>query len=229
MYVTTKERLEHAPMLSGDLAETLGANPLPDKIKKFLNEVRKRAKDFKGLLLNVIFHPLPHASLTFNKHGHALGIAVIDEIIMMNIRPADVLDPLRRISNDLRQRDERFKQQIESELRLRKNMFKTTGALFRDAMLRTKGDLVPETLKPFLLRSLLYESENDSLGLKFAKKMLHPRLFQRITQSAASEAHFFILGMLLRRYAEVFQRRDAAFKQLVEEERKKLLAPKKKT
>ena len=66
------------------------------------------------------------------------------------------------------------------------------------------------------------------MGLSFAQQMLPPTLGKRIIRSEASEAHLTNLGKFLRRYAEVLGKKDAAFEQQVEQERKKRLAPKKK-
>jgi hypothetical protein len=186
------------PMLHDSFAGALGASPLPAEIQQFLHRVRKRPQDFKQLLLTVILHPDPANTLTVKP-------ALIDTILISGIRPVDILDPLRRISRGS------FQRQIEAELQLRNKMVKTTG------------ELGPHKLKPSLLEPSLRDGLGDrfQFGRSFALKMLPPRLAQRIINSAASEAHLTHLGGFLRRYAEVLQSKDAAFKALVERERTK--------
>jgi hypothetical protein len=185
-------------MLYSSFAGTLGANPLPPDVKEFLNQVRKRPQDFKKLLLTVVFHPDPTNTLTVKP-------ALIDMILMNGIRPIDLLNPLRRLSHG------KLKPEIEAELQLRNEMIKTTG------------DLGPEKLKPFLLEPVLWEFSPDRLKFvaSFAQRMLPPRLAQRIINSEASEAHLTNLAGFLRRYAEVLQTKDAAFKALVDREQKR--------
>ena len=117
-----------------------------------------------------------------------------------------------------------FKQQIVAELELRNTMFKATGRVVGDELLRTRGNLVPKKLKPFLLDSLLvfdFTTPQHQVAVRFAEKMLPSRLAGRIIQSDAGHAHLFHLGKLLRRYGEVLQSKNAAFKRVVEQERNK--------
>jgi hypothetical protein len=78
-----------------------------------------------------------------------------------------------------------------------------------------------EKMEPFLLAPLFTPNDFElpPLALKFAKKMLPPRLVQRIENSTVSEAHLVRLGRFLRRYGEVLQSKDAGFKRLIERER----------
>lgn len=205
------ERLSQLPVLEGVFAGTLGDNALPDDIRKFLDDVRKKPKDLKRLLLTVTFHPSPQNT------GLLLGPfkQTILELLLLNNQdtPGPFYDELRRISDDLQKKDASFRQQIDAERRLRNVMLKTAGKLGIDR----------EKMKPFLIE-LLFEPLDfflPPLALKFAQHMFPPRLVQRIKNSAVPEAHLVRLGRFLRRYGEVLQSKDAAFKQLVEQERNK--------
>jgi hypothetical protein len=79
--------------------------------------------------------------------------------------------------------------------------------------------------EPFLLEASLIVPRADlslyRLGLDFAQKKLPAKLTQRLTSSAVSVGHFTYLGKFLQRYAEILQSRDAAFKQRVDQAKKK--------
>jgi hypothetical protein len=203
------ERLQQIPVRARAFAGTLGDNMLPSGIREFLNELRNHPKDLKRLLLIVTFHPSPQNTwLTFGPRKRA----IIDLLLMNNLdAPGPFFDELRRISTDLQKKDAGFRQQNDAELRLRKLMIKTAEKIGRDH----------EKLKPFLLAPLFTSNDFElpPLALKFVKKMLPPRLFQRIEQSTVSEAHLVTLGRFLRRYGEVLQSKDAGFKRVVEQER----------
>lgn len=232
MYVTTIEGVGQTPMLYNSFAGTLGKNLLPPAIQEFLKQVRKRPQDYKKLLLTITFHPNPIESNIDVTIG-GTTTKFLEHILLQNITAVDLLDELRLIRDDFQKTNKSFKRQIEAALKLRNIMFKTTGRLVRDELLRTRGKLVPHKLKPFLLDALQpgyseFSFHQHKVGLSFAQKILPPTLVQRIIRSEVSEAHLTNLGKMLRRYAEVLGKRDTAFEQLVEQERKKLLAPKKK-
>lgn len=95
-------------------------------------------------------------------------------------------------------------------------------------MIATAGEsarrLGPSTLNPILLDALLGGTNTFALfqlALAVAPKILPAPLVKRIANSEASEAHLTNLGRFLRRYGEVLQSKDAAFKALVERELKK--------
>ena len=204
------EGLQQIPARDRTFAGTLGDNALPKGIQEFLNEIRNHPRDLKRLLLTVTFHPSPqNTGLTFGPRKQA----IIDLLLMNNLLdvPGPFFDELRRISADLQKNNAGFRQQVDAELRLRKVMIKTAGKVGRDH----------EKLKPFLLKPLFTPNDFElpPLALKFAQKMLPPRLVQRIQNSVISEAHLVTLGRFLRRYGEVLQSKDAGFKREVEQER----------
>jgi hypothetical protein len=206
------EGLEQIPARDRAFAGTLGDNALPDGIRKFLNELRNQPKDLKRLLLTVTFHPNPIKTLlTFGPRKQA----PLDLLLFNNLAPGAFFDELRRISVDLQKKDVAYRQQIDAELQLRNAMIKAAGKVGIDR----------DKMKPFLLEPLFTPEAEDyllpPLALNFANKMLPPRLVQRIKNSAIPEAHLVGLGRFLRRYGEVLQRKDAAFKRLVEQERNK--------
>jgi hypothetical protein len=209
------EGLEQIPARGRTFAGTLGDNTLPNGIREFLKELRTQPKDLKRLLLTVMFHPGPQNTwLTFGPRKQA-----IIDLLLMNYTDAPGLffDELRRISADLQKKDAGFRQQIDAELRLRKAMIKAAG----------KAGIDRDKMKPFLLKPLFLTDAEDfslpPLALDFARKMLPPRLAQRIESSVIREAHLVRLGRFLRRYGEALQTKDAAFKRAVEQERKKRL------
>jgi hypothetical protein len=184
---------------------------LPGGIREFLNELRNHPKDLKRLLLTVMFHPSPQNTwLTFGPRKQV----IFDLLLMNNLDPpGPFFDELRRISADLQKKDAGFKRQIDAELRLRNAMFKAAG----------KVGINRDKMKPLLLAPLFepFDFLLPPLASEFAKKMLPPRLVQRIENSAVSEAHLVRLGRFLRRYGEVLQSKDAGFKRVVDQERNK--------
>jgi hypothetical protein len=206
------EGLEQIPTRGRVFDRTLGDTALPDGIREFLNELRTQPQELKKLLLTAMFHPSPQSTwLTFGPRKRM----IVDLLLMNNLgAPGPFFDELRRISVDLRKKDAGFRQQIDAELRLRKAMIKAAA----------KAGIDRDKMKPFLLKPLfLSEAEDFSLpplALDFAQKMLPPNLVQRIKRSVVSEAHLVRLGRFLRRYGEVLQSKDAAFKRQVEQERK---------
>jgi hypothetical protein len=205
------EGLEQIPVRSRALAGTLGDNALSVGIREFLNELRNHPKDLKRLLLTAMFHPSPQNSwLTFGSRKRV----IVDLLLLNNINPpGPFFDELRRISVDLQKKDASFRQQISAELQLRNAMIKAAGKVGIDR----------DKMKPFLLAPLFEPLDFllPPLALKFAQQMLPMRLVQRIENSVVSEAHLVRLGRFLQRYGEVLQTKDAAFKRLVEQERRK--------
>lgn len=205
------EGLQQISARDRTFAGTLGDNALPVGIREFLNELREQPKDLKKLVLTVTFHPSPQNTwLTFGPWKRA----ILDLLLMNNLAaPGVFFDEVRRISADLQKKDADFKQQVDAELRLRKVLIKTAG----------KIGINRDKMKPFLLAPIFTPNDFElpPLALNFAQKMLPSRLVQRIKNSAVSEAHLVSLGRFLRRYGEVLQSKDAAFKRLIEQERNK--------
>lgn len=207
------EGLEQIPARGRVFGRTLGDTALPDGIREFLKELRAQPQELKKLVLTVLFHPSPQNTwLTFGPKKRVL----VDVLLINSLdAPGPFFDEVRRISADLQKKDAGFKQRIDAEVRLRKAMIKAAGKVGIDR----------DKMKPFLLKPLfLSEGEDFSLpplALDFAQKMLPPNLVQRIKSSVVSEAHLVRLGRFLRRYGEVLQSKDAAFKRQVEQERKK--------
>jgi hypothetical protein len=205
------------PMLYGSFAGTLGTNSRPAELEKLLDEVRKGPQNYKPLLLTVIFDPVP---------GYSSRMALSDALKRLNLYTADaeaVISSYRRlkqivwelepIRSELRRRDAHFRQLIDAELKLRYEMMETA-----------RGIRPQKRLEPFLLEASLLSPVADlslySLGLDFAKKMLPAKLTERVMSSAVSMGHLTYLGQFLRRFAEVLQSRNTAFRQRVEQERK---------
>lgn len=202
-------------LVSPGFAGTLGETQFPAAIQEFLNEVKNRPQDFKKLLFTVSFHPTPmDTQNTFNIGGRPMFL--IDAGLMYKLDPpGPFLNRLRSIRNAFREKNPQFKQHLEAELQLRNEMMAAAG----DKSRRMQS---AQTLAPILLEALAQSDMgllNHSLGLKHAPTLLPASLFQRIRNSEASEAHFVNLGRFLRRYGEVLQTKDAAFKALVEKER----------
>jgi hypothetical protein len=216
MYVSTYGGRRQVPMLHGSFAGTLGESPFPPEIQEFLNEVRKRPQDFKKLLLTVTFHPDPMLSQIKITIGKSQPSYLQDTQLIYNLEPPGIfLDELRRIRDKFRTQDTGFKRQIEAELQLRNEMIRTAG----DSATRL---LLQKKLQPMLIEASLTEDFSlvlCRLGLSSAQKLLPATLVQRIRNSEVSEAHLTNLGKFLRRYGEVLQGKDPAFKDLVEKER----------
>jgi hypothetical protein len=220
MYVSTYSGLTQVPTLHGSFSGTLGASPFPPEIQEFLNQVRKRPHDFKKILLTVTFHPTPTSSMSFVKQQFNFGKQtknLVDELLMSSTPAQAILDPLRRIRHKFRTQDAGFRRQIEAELQIRNEMIKTAG----DSATRL---LLQKKLQPMLVEASLTEDFSlvlCKLGLSSAQKLLPAALVQRIRNSEVSEAHLTNLGKFFRRYGEVLQGKDPAFKATVEQEIKR--------
>jgi hypothetical protein len=206
------------PSASLSFAGAPGASPFSTEVREFLSRVRARPQDFKELLLTVTFHPDPmlsQAKVTIMAGQQPQFLQ--DAAVMNNLDPPGAfLNKLRRIRDDFQKRDTRFKQQIEAELQLRNDMIATAGEV---AMRMARQSLYPLLLDALRTNALPFTL--SELGRRSVEKILPPPLVQRLRTSAASDAHYTNLGSFLRRYGEVLQGKDAAFKALVEQERAK--------
>lgn len=235
MYVNSRLGSVQTPVPFGALAGALGKSVLPAQVREALKQISKHPKSYKKLLLAVTFHPLPILSnVAFLLPGATKPQFLTDYVLMSGISDehlVDFLDGLRRTRDALRNTDPHFRQEIEGELRLRKVMFKTTGRLVRDELLRNNGK-VSKNLEPFLLAAAIPGFDvpftQARVGRSFAEKMLPKALSRRIIGSAASDGHLTYLGRMVGRYSELLQKKDADFKRLVEQEQEKRLSPKKK-
>jgi len=214
------EGLAQLPAQGSAFAGTLGRNPRSPAAQAFLEKVRKRPLDYKKLLLTVTFHPWPiQSNFRVNDPSTRESHTWLDFVMFNDITEED-LDELRLIRDACRKANKDFRRQIETELELQNTMFKSTGRVVRDEVLRTRGNLVPKKLRTFFIRA----SEPDfdlpywqaELGRSFAHQMLSKMLRRRIITSEVAEAHLTWLGKLLGKYAKEFQKKDAGFEQQVQ-------------
>ena len=232
MFLTSHQSLPRCipPILPGAMSGISGTDGLPQMVQALLKQIRRKPQAYKKLLLTLTFHPLPiYSNVRFVAPEFVEPTYLADYVLFSGIRDdqvVDFLDALRAIRDAFRSADKDFREQLEAELRLRKRMFKVTGRLFRDELLRHDGK-VSKRLEPFLLATTATAPGFDAplnqarLGRAFAEKMLPDELTRRLISSAASDGHMTYLARMLGRYAEVLQQKDAAFKQLVEQERTK--------
>jgi hypothetical protein len=215
VYISRYDTLEQVPTLHGFFAGPLGESPFSAEIREFLKQVENRSRDFRKLLLTVTFHPKPMESNIKVTIGNGTFV-LLDASLFFNLEPPVIfLDELRRIRDKFRTQDTDFKGQIEAELQLRNEMIRAAG----DSATRL---LLQKKLQPMLVEASLTEDFSwvlCKLGLSSAQKLLPAALVQRIRNSEVSEAHLTNLGKFLRRYGEVLQGKDPAFKDLVEKER----------
>jgi hypothetical protein len=199
------------PSGSLSFASAPGASPFSPEVRDFLSHVRARPQDFKELLLTVIFHPEPMSSATKVTIGKGQPMLLLDAGVIHNLDPPGAfLDKLRRIANN------NLKKEIEAELKLRNDIYATAG----EVAMR----MSPRSLHPLLLDASMtgpFPILLSELGRRSVEKILPPPLVERLRRSVASDAHFTNLGKFLRRYGEVLQGKDPAFKALVEQERAK--------
>jgi hypothetical protein len=187
------------------------ASTFSREVREFLSRVRARPQDFKELLLTVIFHPEPMSSQVKVSIGKALPQFLLDAALMNNIDPpGPFLDALRRIAN------KNLKKEIEAELKLRNDIYATAGEVARRMSPRSLHSVLLDASMTDPLPLLFSE-----LGRRSVDKILPPRLAEQLRRSAASDAHFTNLGKFLRRYGEVLQGKDPAFKALVEQEQRR--------
>ena len=199
------------PSGSLSFASAPSASPFSPEVRDFLSHVRARPQDFKELLLTVIFHPEPMSSVTKVTIGKGQPMLLLDAGVIHNLDPPGAfLDKLRRIANN------NLKKEIEAELKLRNDIYATAG----EVAMR----MSPQSLHPLLLDASMTGTLPillSELGRRSVEKILPPPLVERLRKSAASDAHFTNLGKFLRRYGEVLQGKDPAFKALVDREQKK--------
>jgi hypothetical protein len=143
--------------------------------------------------------------------GKGQPMPLLDAGLIHNLDPPGAfLDKLRRIANN------NLKKEIEAELKLRNDIYATAG----EVAMR----MSPQSLHPLLLDASMTGTLPillSELGRRSVEKILPPPLVERLRRSAASDAHFTNLGKFLRRYGEVLQGKDPAFKALVDREQQK--------
>ena len=221
MYVSTDKGFGQETMFYGTFAGTLGTNSYPVGIQKLLDLVRKRPQDYRKLLLTIIFDPLPGYSsrMALTEALKPLRLSNTEAVdaagaLLSFSRLGQIVRELEPVRLDLQKRDVGFQRLIDAELKLRYEMMKTAG-----------GIRPQKAYEPFLLEASLLGPMKDlslyKLGLDFAQKRFPAKLTQQIMSSSVSVGHLTYLGKFLQRYAEVLQSRDPAFKQRVEQEKKK--------
>jgi len=230
MYITTSEKLEQTPTLSGVVGGMLG-EPLALKklLLEFRTKVHERPQDFKKLLLVARLHPFPSSSWVINQYPVTPKQLLVDVALMVSEPGEDVRaqvgDELWRISNRFEKTNADFRQQIEAEKQLWDKTTKTIQELLRQkAMLKQHKLLLLEAalLNPKQLQRNpeALGMEFFSLGSKFAAQAL-PSVGPYLINSDASDAHLARLGWVLTRYAHAVQEKDRTFQKEVAQERQK--------
>jgi hypothetical protein len=202
------------------IADALGQPakpPLAPELRAWLKRVRAHPENFEMLLATATLHPKPMDSRFVSNHNILPGTrrhVLLDAILFAGVPDVDILDRLRRISADFQKRNSAWQRTIEDAVKLRGEYMNTMSVMGRR----------PEALGNYPLVTLLPPASDEIEGWKlarlghgFAKEKLSPRLFKRMLQTPAWDAHYYMVGRWLQRYAEVLQTKDPAFKRLVDE------------
>lgn len=217
MYIRTSERCGSSSISYGYLAGPFGEPPLPQEIKKFLERVKKRPEDYDAVLLIIHFHVEPFASDQLRK-------------AFMASFENDARDPLEeakaiqeRVTQELEGiynqhlRDTRFSRLVKTEKQLIAGVAKVFQKTIQS--LETKG-----WLEPLLIDALLADSPLSlvaEVGRPFVLSNLPGEIAEQILNSRVPETHYARLGKGLLLMAEQRQNDNPAFKERVEQERKK--------
>ncbi len=217
MYLTTKEGLERGPLLYGSFAGTLGEPPLPPKIQSFLDRVKRSPQDYEALLLMSVFHVEPWIS-------DQLFRMIGDTFVDTDSKPFDDAEARRdRVVQVLQSiqkkhlRHKHFGELVKKE----KELIPVVANAFQKRIkeLDTKG-----WLEGVLTDALLAEYPSGltaQVGRRFVLFNLPDEIAEQILNSRVPETHYARLGKALRLMAEQRQQSNDAFKQRVEQERKK--------
>jgi hypothetical protein len=202
------------------IADALGQPTEPTlspELRTWLNRVRARPGDFEMLLATATLHPKPPGSRVWGRHNFTIGTRkryLFDEILFSGISQQDIVDRLQRISTDFQQRNPAWRRTIEDAVKLRGEYMDALSVMGR----------LPKALGYYPLLTLYPPNKDEieewklaRLGHSFAKEKFPPKLAERMLKTPANDAHYYMVGRWLQRYAEVLQTKDPAFKREVDE------------
>ena len=207
------------------IADALGQPTEPTlspDLRTWLDRVRARAGDFAVLLATATLHPKPTESRVLGRHNFTIGTRkhyLIDEILFSGLSQQDIVDRLQRISTDFQQRNPAWQRTIEDAVKLRGEYMNTLSVMGRPVMGR-----LPKALGYYPLLTFYPPGKDETeawklarLGNGFAKEKFPPKLAERMLKTPAYDAHYYMVGRWLQRYAEVLQTKDPVFKREVDE------------
>ena len=202
------------------IADALGqpAKPsLSPELRTWLKRVRARPEDFEILLATAVLHPKPTESRVWGRHNFTIGASkyyLMDASLLAGIPQQDIVDRLQRISADVQKRSPAWRRTIEDAVKLRGEYMNTLSVMGR----------LPKALGFYPLVTMYPPNADEieawqmaRLGHSFAKEKLSPALAERMLKTPANEAHYYMVGRWLQRYAEVLQTKDPAFKREVDD------------
>ena len=216
MYLRTAEESGKVPMRYGPLAGTLGDSPLPPKIQKFLDRVKRSPQDYEALLLTVTFHEEPWSSDQLMRWIGETFTEGTDPFEAAKATQGKVLQALLDIYKK-HLRDTRFNQLVKKEKQLIAVAAKAFQKMIQE--LETKG-----WLEPLLVEALLAEYPGGlitQVGRPFVLYQLPVELAEQILNSRVPETHYIRLGKAILLTAEQRQSDNPAFKARVEKAQKK--------
>jgi hypothetical protein len=201
------------------IADALGQPTKPalsPELRTWLKRVRAQPGDFEILLATASLHPKPTESRIWGRHNISIGTKpeiLIDAILMAGVPESDILDRLKRISADFQKRNGAWRRTIADAVKLRGEYMDALSVMGR----------LPKALGSYPLLTLyppgreLEAWKLARLGHSFAKEKFPPKLAERMLKTPANEAHYYMVGRWLQRYAEVLQTKDPVFKREVDE------------
>ncbi len=219
MYVRTTEGLGQVPTDCGSVAGTLGEPPLPPEIQNFLDRVKRSPQDYEAVLLIVAFHEEPWVSDQLTKVFLAsFENDAKDPFEEAKAIQGKVLETLEAICKEhLKNID--FRKVFNKE----KQFIPVVANVFQKRIkeLETKGwleGIETDALLAEYPRGLIAE-----VGKPFVLFNLPDETAEQILNSRVPETHYARLGkaLLLMAGHRLKDPRNRAFKQRVEQERKK--------
>lgn len=227
MYVYAPSGLGYAlaqPAPKPQPASTL----LSTYLQEFLRQIKNQREDNTLILATATLHPRPWDSRFWLNRTFPVGkrtAHLTDEIFLSTSGTSTDIDvaqalveALQQISTDFQKRNEGFRKQIEAAVTLRGDIMNALSIMGRD----------PQKLQPYLTtimlpnRTELELQRLERIGYAFAKAKFPKQLNHRILHTLTFEVNHLTIGRWLERYAELFLKKDAAFRRQVEEKLKML-------
>ncbi len=212
MYVRTLEGLGALSTQYGFFAGTFGEPPPPPEIQRFLDRVKRNPQDYEAVLLVCTIHVEPWRSDLLKK----LLVIAVEATDLDKSGPIldKVLETLEAIQKE-HLNDSQFSRVFEKE----KQLISVLAGAFQKHI----KELETRHVRWFedLLTKALLADDPGTVGREFVLYSLVPEISERVTNSRVPETHYARLGQALKLMAEQRQRSNAAFKQRVEQERKK--------
>jgi hypothetical protein len=195
----------------GFLAGPLG-EPLPTEIQRFLDRVKRNPQDYEAVLLASTLHVEPWRSDLFKR----LLVVAMESTDPEKART--ILEKTLQTLQTIQQEhlsDSQFGRLMDKE----KALIPIVAGAFQKRIKEIETRYV-RWFEDLLTKALLAD-DPGTVGREFVLYTLAPETAERVTNSRVPETYYARAGRALKLMAEQRQRSNAAFRQRVEQERKK--------